>query len=110
MHLIYRTKKQSLPIVNDPKLSPYYHQVHYSPTNTFFSRKKSIDVILEKHKIHSNNTINDQILIYNKPARKTSYRPSKTRKAESGYLKNPTKIELSETKIDHKLLTRNRST
>jgi hypothetical protein len=110
MHLIYRSKKQPLPMVNDTKLAPYYPQVHLSPTNAYFSRKKSIDVILEKHKVHNNATINDQILLYNKPARKTSYRPSKTRKAESGYLKNPHKIELSETKIDHKLLTRNRST
>jgi hypothetical protein len=92
MHLIYRSKKQALPLVNDIKLAPYYPQIHHSPTNTLFSRKKSIDVILDKHK---NATINDQILVYQKPVRKTSYRPQKTRKAESGYLKTPIKVEFS---------------
>jgi hypothetical protein len=114
MHFIYRSKKQALPLVNDPKLAAYYPQIHHSPTNTYFSRKKSIDVILEKHKAH-NATINDQILIYQKPLRKT-YRPSKTRKPDSGYLKHPHPYphphdhDLSHPKLDSKLLTRNRST
>lgn len=48
MHLMYRSKKHSLPIVNlqEPKLSPYYNQLHTSPQNSLFSKKKSIDVIL----------------------------------------------------------------
>ncbi len=96
MHLIYRSKKQPLPLVNDPKLAAYYPQIHHSPTNPYFSRKKSIDVILNKQDKQKmqNATINDQILIYQQPLRKT-YRPSKTRKAESGYIKNPLKAELS---------------
>lgn len=94
MHLIYRSKKQALPIVNDPKLAPYDPEIHRSPTNTLFSRKKSIDVILQKHK-NQNVTINDQLLIYQKPVRKTPYRPQRTRKAESGYLKNTAKADFS---------------
>lgn len=91
---MYRSKKQTLPLVNEPKLAPYEPLPHHSPTATLFSRKKSIDVIIDKHKSH-NATINDQLLIYQKPSRKTSYRPQKTRKAESGYLKSTVKADVS---------------
>jgi hypothetical protein len=99
MHLMYRSKKQTLPIVNDLRLAPYCPNPNPipqpSPTSALFSRKKSIDFILEKHPHPSNLNINDQILIYHKPVRKTTYRPQKNRKAESGYLKNTVKIDFS---------------
>lgn len=68
-------------------------------------------MILSKHDKPKmqNATINDQILIYQQPLRRT-HRASRTKKAESGYIKNPSlKAELSENKMESKYLTRNRS-
>jgi hypothetical protein len=39
-------------------------------------RKKSIEVIIEKYQ-HPGLSINDQILIYDKPLRKTNYKPQR---------------------------------
>ena len=102
MHLVYRSKRQTLPIVND-KLTQYYPQIHHSPTSTLFSRKKSIDAIMEK------GHINDQILIYQKPVRCTMYKPNRTRKAESGDLKSGNKLDPNDGKVESKMLTRNKS-
>lgn len=103
MHLVHRSKKQTLPIVND--LNSYYIQVHHSPTNSLFARKKSIDVILQKHQ----QNINDQILLHPKPVRKTMYHPHRTKKAESGYLKSSNKLDLFDHKAETKMFPRNKS-
>ena len=84
MHLIYRSKKQALPIVNDNKLSPYLAPVaHQSPPSIF--QKKSIEILLDKH--ITPFTPSSQTLCCYKPQRKTLYKGSKTRKADSEYLK-----------------------
>jgi len=68
-----RGKKHTLPIVNDSKLAPYQPSINQSPTHNAFTRKKSIEVIIEKYQ-HPSVSINDQILIYDKPLRKTNYK------------------------------------
>jgi len=86
MQSLYRSKKQNLPLVLDSKLTPYLPHSTNSPSNPLFSRKRSIDLIMEKHQMSNINNIN-QIGIYQRPNRKTTYRPSRTRKAGSGYFK-----------------------
>ncbi len=71
-----RGKKHTLPIVNDIKLAPYQPSTNQSPTHNTFTRKKSIEVIIEKYQ-HPGISINDQILIYDKPLRKTNYKPQR---------------------------------
>lgn len=76
MHLIYRSKKQSLPIVHEPKLAPYMTTVaHHSPPHHF--QKKSIEIILDKH-INSITPTSQALGCY-KPQRKSLYRASKSR-------------------------------
>ena len=87
MHLAYRKKNKKINIStinnNENKLLPYYQ---INNPNPLFQRKKSIDLILDKH--HSNhNNFNDQILIYKKSVRKVHYQPLKPKKAESSNLK-----------------------
>ena len=84
MHLMYRSKKQNLPIVRDPKLAPYMTPMHNQSPPTI-TKKKSIEVILDKHIVPFNQ--NSQALGCYKPQRKTLYKASKSKKADSGYLK-----------------------
>jgi hypothetical protein len=46
MQSIYRSKRQTLPVVGD-RLAPY--QANPSPPQQLISRKKSIDLIMERH-------------------------------------------------------------
>ena len=84
MHMIYRSKKQNLPIVNDPKLAPYMTPLsHHSPPA--LTHKKSIEIILDKH--IAPLAPNSQTLVCYKPQRKTMYKNNRHKKADSGYLK-----------------------
>jgi hypothetical protein len=87
MHLIYRSKKQTLPVVHDSKLAPYMASVVHqqSPTTQAVGRKKSVELILEKH--IGTYAPGIQALVCYKPQRKTMYRASKTKKGDSGFLK-----------------------
>ena len=79
MHLAYRNRKQTLPVMplQDNKLAPYYAKNSQSPTqNNPLSRKKSIDLILDKHiSRHTHHP-----LVY-KTFRKTNQRLNKAHKA-----------------------------
>ena len=85
MHLIYRSKKQSLPIVHDNRLAPYMTPVHNPHSPTGIQQKKSIEIILDKH-ITPGNPSSQTINVY-KPQRKTFYKPNKSKKSDSGFLK-----------------------
>ena len=90
MHLIYRSKRQTLPIVHDSKLAPYMTPVsiHHSPPA--ITQKKSIEIILDKHIAPYNPS--SQALGCYKPQRKTLYKANnKSKKADSGYLKMASK-------------------
>jgi hypothetical protein len=102
MHLIYRSKKQTLPIVHDAKLQPYMSPPHQPPLPLF--QKKSIEIILDRH--ITPFTPSSQALYCYKPQKKTLYR-AKSRKAESGYLKIAGRGEHSESKGG---INRNKST
>lgn len=75
MHLIYRSKKQTLPIVQEAKLKPYLPPSH-SPPPLF--QKKSIEIILDRH--ITPFTPSSQGLYCYKPQKKTLYR-AKSKKA-----------------------------
>jgi hypothetical protein len=85
MHLVYRSRKQTLPIVNDHKLAPYMSPIsqHHSPPAV--PQKKSIEIILDRH--IAPFTPSSQALMCYKPQRKTLYKSKQQKKAESGYLK-----------------------
>jgi hypothetical protein len=83
MHLIYRSRKQTLPLVQDHKLAPYMTPVQQSPPPLF--QKKSVEIILDKH--ITPFPPSTQALVCYKPHKKTMYRANKSRKAESGYLR-----------------------
>jgi hypothetical protein len=79
MHLIYRSKKQTLPIVPDGRLAPYMTPVHNPHSTQTIQQKKSIEIILDKHVTPSNP--NNQALGCYKPQRKTMYKGSKSKKS-----------------------------
>jgi hypothetical protein len=108
MNYIYRSKKQTLPaVVAESKLAPYMPLPSSPPHTNLFTRKKSIDLIMEKHSKFILNK-NDAIPLHNRTMRKTNYRPSKNRKAESSYIKlSPSKLENSDSKNG---INRNKST
>ena len=85
MHLIYRSKKQNLPIVHDSKLAPYMTPVHNHHSPPHNGQKKSIELILDKHIAPFNPS--SQALVCYKPTRKTLYKQNRSKKADSGYLK-----------------------
>ena len=91
MHLIYRSKKQPLPLP-DNKITPYspLPPSQLNSTHEIF-RKKSIDIVFDKHPYPLN--INEAAMIYNPPQRKTFYRRSKSKKSESTYIKGNTIYE-----------------
>lgn len=86
MQSAYRNKKHNLPLAFDPKLAPYMPHPTNSPSNPQFSRKRSIDLIIDKNQM-SNITNIQQIGIYQHPHRKNNYRPARNRKADSSYFK-----------------------
>jgi len=73
MHLIYRNKKQPLPILPDSKTATHGLStlIHHNTTTELF-RKKSIDIVFDKHLYPLN--VNEAAMIYNPPQRKTFYR------------------------------------
>jgi len=86
MHLIYRSKKQSLPVVPPSKIGSYFPPSNSQQNATSdMLRKKSIDIVFDKHLYPMNTT--EAVMIYNPPQRKTYYRRSKSKKAESGFIK-----------------------
>lgn len=92
MHLIYRSKKQPLPLLPENKIQPYCPTApaqRNTPTEIF--RKKSIDIVFDKHLYPLN--INEAAMIYNPPQRKTFYRRNKSKKSESTYIKGNTIYE-----------------
>ena len=107
MHLAYRNKKQTLPVMplNDTKLAPYFVKNSPSPTHhNLLARKKSIDVILDKHVNRSQN----QGLVY-KSFRKTNNRQAKVQKADSALIA-VYGFEKEEPKAEIKAMNRNKST
>ena len=107
MHLAYRNRKQTLPVVplQDNKLAPYYAKNSHSPTpNNSLSRKKSIDLILDKH--ISRHT--QHPLVY-KSFRKTNYRSTKAHRADSGALAAYAG-ERDEARGEGRVMSRNKST
>jgi hypothetical protein len=51
MQSAYRSKKQNLPLALDSKLAPYLPHPTNSPSNPLFSRKRSIDLIMDKNQM-----------------------------------------------------------
>jgi len=73
MHLIYRTKKQTLPLLSDSKTTSHAPStLTQNNTAAEIFRKKSIDIVFDKHLYPSN--VNEAAMIYNPPQRKTFYR------------------------------------
>lgn len=85
MHLIYRSKKQTLPVVPQNKIAWLPSSSSQQNPSSEMNRKKSIDIVFDKHLYPMNAT--EAAMIYNPPQRKTFYRKARSKKAESGYIK-----------------------
>ncbi len=77
MHLIYRSKKQTLPTVPLKPTPSYYASIDSQPNApSEMLKKKSIDIIFGRHQMNAT----EAVMFYNPPQRKTFYRRSKSKR------------------------------